>query len=256
MIECQNISFRVEGIPLLDDINWQFSRRKITAIIGANGAGKSTLLKTLLGSLKPESGSVQIGGQPIAQWSLQELAVRRAYMAQTGVFKLGVSVLEYLLLARVHYCEPQAMSDAYVNEVIQLLCLQSLAHKRLDSLSGGEYQRVELGRAWCQLIGPEQLDDKLLLLDEPASALDINQSQKLYHYLQRFVSDGGTVIVVEHDINTAAKYCDEILFLKQGQCLAAGDKATVFTETNLNHCFNVNGRLLQCQHSATLSFSL
>ena len=256
MIECRNLKFNIKQSCLLQDVSWQFASEKITAIIGANGAGKSTLMKTLLGAIQPDCGSVSLQGKPLSSWSIQDLAVCRAYMAQSSGFKLGVSVLEYLLLARVHHYESQATSDAYIEHVIQLLSLEPLVLKRLDALSGGEFQRVELARAWCQLLSQDKLKDKLLLLDEPASALDIHQSQKLYHYLENFVHDGGTVIVVEHDINTAAKYCDEIVLLKQGQCLAAGDRKSVFTESNLNHCFNVNGRLLECQHSAALSFSL
>ena len=256
MIECRNICFSISSSTLLHDISWSFSPRKITAILGANGAGKSTFMRTLLGGLKPDSGSVEYQGKSLRQWSLQELALSRAYMAQSGNVRLGISVLDYLLLARVHRREDQAIADRYVQDVIQTLVLDSLVFKNIDELSGGEYQRVELARAWSQLVDENQLQNKLLLLDEPASALDINQSQKLYHYLKHFVAAGGSVVVVEHDLNMAAKFCDEIILLRDGECLAAGDKHGVFTEANINSCFNVSGHLVRDENRNTVSFSL
>ncbi|MDM7861134.1 ATP-binding cassette domain-containing protein [Alteromonas sp. ASW11-36] len=256
MLDCHNISYSIGKNTLLRYVSWQFAQGKITSIIGANGAGKSTLLKGLLGIVKPDVGRVDFQGVALSEWTLQELALRRAYMAQHGTQRLALPVVEYLLLARVHYTESQSSAEQHVQHVINELDLIAMMFKRLDELSGGEYQRVELARAWCQLLDHQQLDGKLLLLDEPGSALDINQSQKLYQYLRKFVAAGGSVIVVEHDLNVAAKYCDEMLLLKQGQCLAAGKTNEVFTQTNLNQCFNVNGQVVHDEKRGVMSFSL
>lgn len=256
MIDCQRVSYQIRGAYLLKDVSWRFATGKISAIIGANGAGKSTLMRSFLGAVTPQSGDIRFAGRPLAQWSLQSLARQRAYMSQSGASRLNLTVIEYLLLARVNFNESQSTTDRHVENVVERLSLEALALKHIDELSGGEYQRVELARAWCQLVEDEQLNGKLLLLDEPASALDIGQSQNLYQYLQRFASLGGTVIVVEHDINTAARYCDEILLLKNGRCVAAGSTSSVFTESNINQCFSVNGQLLRNGANNGLSFSL
>jgi iron complex transport system ATP-binding protein len=256
LIECHNFHFSIGNKALLEDVSWRFSQAKITAIVGANGAGKSTLMKGFLGFIKPDLGKVSIHNKKLADWTLNDLAHTRAYMAQSGSHRVGISVTEYLLLARVHHIESTARCDAYVDEVVNILDLHDFANRQINELSGGEYQRVELARAWCQLLNNDSLEGKLLLLDEPSSALDIRQSQKLYGHLSHFTLLGGTVVVVEHDINTAAKYSHDMMLLKSGKCIAAGSTQTVFTEQNINQCFDVSGRLLRDEHSEQISFTL
>lgn len=256
MIKCQNLHFTLQNQALIDTFSWEFKPNQITAIIGPNGAGKSTLLKLILGIIKPSQGQVLLGDQNIQHWSLQRLAHTRAYMAQQSITPVRMPVFEYLSLARIQRAESPQQRDHWVNHVIALLTLGDLARKSIDTLSGGELQRVELARAWCQLISDNQVQNTLLLLDEPTSALDIHQTEKLYQHLQLFVSQGGSVIIVEHDINQAARYCDQIVLLKNGQCLKAGQAQQVFTATNLNHCFDVQGSLLPHPQHTSMTFSL
>ena len=256
MLECHNIGFSIGDSRLLQDISWSFAQRQITALVGPNGAGKSTLLKVLLGINKGNAGSVTLANKGLEHWSIQDLAHVRAYMAQKTLAQLSLPVFEYLTLARIHQREDAYQRDSYVNQVIQQLDLGHLATKNIDRLSGGEFQRVELARAWCQLLDQQGIQGKLLLLDEPSSALDISQSQRLYQHLKAFTANGGTVIVVEHEINLAARFCDQILMLRQGQQVAAGDISSTFTQDNINRCFDVNGRTLVDQNSGSISFNL
>lgn len=256
MIRCTNLHFSIRKKALIKNVSWQFKHNHISAIIGPNGAGKSTLLKLILGIMKPDHGQVLLGNREIKHWSLEDLAITRAYMAQKSLTPVRMPVFEYLSLARIQRQESLQQRDSWVNHVIGLLELGVLAKKSIDTLSGGELQRVELARAWCQLIGPNQVENTLLLLDEPTSALDIHQTEKLYQNLQLFVSQGGSVIIVEHDINQAARYCDQILLLKDGQCVEAGHTQQVFTAKNLNHCFDVNGSLVRHPQHTAMTFSL
>lgn len=256
MIECSNLRYTIEQECLLNDFSWAFPEQKISAIIGPNGAGKSTLLKLILGILTPSQGRVSIKNRQLESWPLNTLAHIRAYMAQKSIVQLRIPVYEYLALARIQRAESVRQCEFWVNHTIHTLDLGSLAQKTLDCLSGGEFQRVELARAWCQLISKNQLKDTILLLDEPSSALDIHQTDKLYKNLQTFVSFGGSVIIVEHDINLAARYSDQILMLKAGECIAAGNTTDVFTQPNINQCFDVHGHLINDQQASTLTFSL
>jgi iron complex transport system ATP-binding protein len=256
MIECKNMSFSFGKKPLIESVTWGFEEQQITAIVGPNGAGKSTLLKLILGIETPRIGEVSYMNLPLPQWDVQQLASIRAYMAQSSTARLGLPVFEYLTLARIHRMESHQQRDTHINDVIALLELQELATMPIDRLSGGEFQRVELARAWCQLTETDGVKDKLLILDEPSSALDINQTQRLYRNLRRFSDSGGTIIVVEHDINQAARFCDQMLMLKQGTLVSAGDITTTFTAQNINQCFSVNGRTLVDIETDTISFNL
>lgn len=256
MISISNIHFQIDQSPLLKDISWQFSARKTSVIVGANGAGKSSLLKVLLGVYRPQQGGVNLLDHSLNSWSTEQLAAVRAYMAQASRANLSLPVFEYLALARLHRGETQADCDQYVGRVIGELELTPLAKKPIDQLSGGEFQRIELARAWCQLLGENGLNNTLLLLDEPASALDIRQTQKLYQHLAQYVAAGGTAIVVEHDINLAARFADHMLMLRKGECIAAGTVQQVFNQDNINQCFDVNGKMLIDNTSQARSFSL
>jgi ABC-type hemin transport system ATPase subunit len=256
MINCKNLSYSIGNQYLLKDIDCRLETGSISAIIGANGAGKSTLLKAFLGLITPQAGTVFFDQKPLFQWDPTALASRRAYMAQSTTVQMSIPVYEYLSLARLHFGESQKTTDAAVESIITQLNLMTLAQKSIDRLSGGEWQRIELARAWCQLLKNGGFDNTLLLLDEPGAALDIYQTQQLYKHLEHFKAQGGTAVVVEHDINTAARYCDQLLFLKRGELIDQGRVADSFTKTTIDKCFDVVGSVLTNSQTGHVSFVL
>jgi iron complex transport system ATP-binding protein len=256
MISCKNIDYTINSTLLLSSIDLAITPEKITAVLGANGAGKSTLLKVMLGINKADSDEVFFNGKPLWQWSIEDLATRLAYMTQSSAVKLSIPVYEYLLLARVHITESKQATNQAVEAVIELLNLHSLATRSLSSLSGGEFQRIELARAWCQLLHNGCFTNSLLVLDEASSALDIYQSQRLYQHLQTFTERGGTVVIVEHDINLAARFCDKLLLIKQGKVVAHDTVETVFKSNIISDCFGVEGRVITDERHQIHSFAL
>jgi len=256
MIECSNLRLAKGQCKLVNGVSWSFASGQITAIVGPNGAGKSTLLKLLLGLEEPDSGKIMLNKRPLEEWDIKYLASVRAYMSQHHIARLSLPVFEYLALARVHRVESLHTRDKFVSQIIDRLDLSNLATKLIDTLSGGEFQRVELARAWCQLITKEGVRDTVLILDEPSAALDIRHTQRLYENLSLFTEEGGTVIVVEHDINLAARFCSTIMMIKEGRCIAGGKVSETFTQDNINTCFDVAGRTIADPHSNLISFSL
>lgn len=244
MLECHDLSFTVADKPILYPLSFAFTQGAITSVIGPNGAGKSTFLKALLGLFPNASGEVLFKQKPLQAWPSVELASQRAYVSQQKQPRYAIPVFEYLCLARLQYGETQAVIDAAVSCVLDELRLDNFANQSLDTLSGGEFQRVELARAWCQLHAEEGFAGTILILDEPASALDIHQSYHLYQHLDAFVQRGGSVIIVEHDINLAARHSHEMLILDKGRTLAAGKVEHVFTQTHLNQAFAVDGQVV------------
>lgn len=256
MLECSDLRLSLNHKCILRGVNWQAQAGEVTAIIGPNGAGKSSLLKVFLGLLKPTSGQVRIHGKCLSAWSSEILATKRAYMAQSSFPKFSLPVYEYLCLARLQISESQNQCDANVESIIKHLEIIHLAQKNIDELSGGEFQRIELARVWCQMLDANGVEGKLLMLDEPSSALDIHQSSRLYTLLRDFTAQGGTVVLVEHDINLAARFCDSLLLLKNGQTVAQGRVRDIFQQGNVNQCFDVAGTLVRNEAADRAFFSV
>lgn len=245
MFKCNNLSYTVTGRKLLDDVNLCFEANKITAIIGANGAGKSTLFAALLGELKLDNSSVLFNGRMLNSYHVSELAKQRAYVAQHHRLAFSLPVFEYLLMAREHVNE--SLDNAY--KTVQKTCadfqIMHLLKQDITRLSGGEAQLIEFTRAYLQLCDKRELLNKCLLLDEPASALDIKQTKRLYQHILMFKEQGGTVILIDHDVNAMASIADNIVLIKEAKILASGSSKEVFIEPLLNDCFDVKGTLYQ-----------
>ena len=245
MFKCNNLSYTVTGRKLLDDVNLCFEANKITAIIGANGAGKSTLFAALLGELKLDNSSVLFNGRMLNSYHVSELAKQRAYVAQHHRLAFSLPVFEYLLMAREHVNE--SLDNAY--KTVQKTCadfqIMHLLKQDITRLSGGEAQLIEFTRAYLQLCDKRELLNKCLLLDEPASALDIKQTKRLYQHILMFKEQGGTVILIDHDVNAMASIADNIVLIKEAKILASGSSKEVFIEPLLNDCFDVKGKLYQ-----------
>lgn len=258
MFKCVDVSLQIGKAHLLNNINFEFARNKITAILGANGAGKSSLLKVLLHQHKASRGEVLFDEIVLADQSLSTLAKARAYVAQKQFINLNLKVFEYLLLARQHINEDMDMATDLVSASAHEYGITKLLNHELTAVSGGELQLIEFTRAYLQLADLSQtasntLNNKCLLLDEPASALDIKQTQHLYTYIQRFKNLGGTVILVDHDINAMAAIADDIVMMKGGEVMASGEVKQVFTQSAINQCFDIQGQLLlpNTTHSAS-----
>ncbi len=245
MFKLLNVSVGHASEQRLQQLNLTIRQGCLTAVLGANGAGKSSLLSVLAGELPPDRGEVVFKQKSLQHWSQQKLATQRAIMLQQQRPQFDFLVLDYLLLARHAWLEPQSQSLAFASTVIERLALHPLLDKPVTRLSGGEWQRVQFARAWLQILAPSGVEHAILLLDEPTAALDIFQQQQFYRALQHFVADGGTALVVLHDLNQAARIADDFILLKKGQLLAAGTAAETLTQANLYHCYHVAGSLHQ-----------
>lgn len=249
MFKCIDVDLELAGKCLLSNINITFEPNRISAILGANGAGKSSLLKVLLNEHPCSKGDVEFDNKGLSSYSLPALAEMRAYVSQHQRLGFSLAVFEYLVLARQHINEPDTVSSSVVAKSAEDFSITHLLAKDINSLSGGELQLVEFTRAYIQLFDNNEsnnkpLSGKCLLLDEPASALDIKQTQHLYQYLHQFKSLGGTVILIDHDINAMAGVADNLILLKSGEIIDSGKVNDVFTASNLNACFEVSGQLI------------
>lgn len=191
------------------------------AILGPSGAGKSTLLKLMARELQPQAGQVAFAGRPLAQWPLAELALRRAVLPQGSNVAFGLLSDLVIGLGRVaRLVDPQL--ERMVQEAAALAHAAHLLGRRLDTLSGGEQARVQLARIFAQMW---DVEDGLILVDEPLAALDPGLQFELLDSLQRFcAARGHAVVAILHDINHALLGFERLLLVRSGQLV--GDIAS------------------------------
>jgi len=201
MIQTRQLRLQAGGRVLVENLDWQVGAGECWSIIGRNGAGKSTLLRTLAGLRMPDAGSVELDGRALPAWPLEDLARRRAYLAQSRVDAFAYSVIETVLSARHPYHGKRYWegSDDHAAALQALAAMEvgHLAARDVRTLSGGERQRVAIAALLAQ-------DTPLLLLDEPANALDLAHQVQVMGLLARLCrQQNKTVVMIGHDLTLA-----------------------------------------------------
>jgi iron complex transport system ATP-binding protein len=217
------------GTRAVDGVSLQAPSGGWLAVLGPNGAGKSTLLRALAG-LIPYQGTVTFDPGPAGR-GRRELARILAYLPQRPVLPPELSVRDYVLLGRTPYLGylgvPGAGDRELVDGVLERLELDVLAGRRLGTLSGGERQRAALARALAQR-------PRVLLLDEPTTALDLGHQQQVLELVDTLRrADGLTVVSTLHDLTAAAQYAQQLVLLDRGRTAAAGGPAEVLTSERI-----------------------
>jgi len=221
LLELRAVRFGFPARPeFLGPVDLSIRRGECWAILGPNGAGKTTLLKLLAGLLKPSAGSIRLGGRELAEVSARDRAKRIAFLPQHPPFALGFSVREVVLMGRYPHRSLglfESLGDyAVCDQALHATDSFRFAHRRIDSLSGGEAQRVHLAAALAQ-------QPELLLLDEPTASLDLHHQMAILDILCAGAANEGLgVVFVTHDINLAAQFCTHVLVLNHGKPVAAG----------------------------------
>jgi iron complex transport system ATP-binding protein len=228
------VRFPQAARPALLDVSLALGPGEIVAVTGPNGSGKTTLLKALLGLVPLASGTVELDGKALASWARADLAGVISALPQREEPAFPLTVREAVLLgrwARLGPVAPVGRDDAEaVAAALERCDMTGFDQRTLDTLSGGEWQRVRLARAL--VAGP-----KLLLLDEPTAALDINHEMALFELLDTLRRDGLGVLVITHDLNLAARFADRILLLDRGAAMAAGHPRTVLEAGTITRVF-------------------
>lgn len=223
-------------LPLLNNVSFKLSAGEVICIVGPNGAGKSTLLKTISGDLACNSGSVifkNISNTP--RLRARQLAV----LPQFSLLNFPYRVYEVVGLGRVPHQSGQNKDNEIIQHCMALMDIANLEQRRYTTLSGGEKQRVQLARVVAQLWSADSRDapPRILLLDEPTTALDLGHQQMLMRTLRQLADQSIGIIMVLHDVNLAARYADKILALQQGKVLAFGTPDEVITKSNMERLF-------------------
>lgn len=236
-----NIHFNYGEQQVLRNINLRLHRGSCTGILGPNGSGKTTLLDILAGLLRPDSGSIAFQGRPIHQWPKKELARLLALVPQDFMVRFGFTVREVVTMGlhpHLHrFASPSAADERLIDTVLEVTGIKTLAERPVTRLSGGEKQRVAVARALAQ-------QPAVLLLDEATSNLDIHHSLEILHLIRnRFEQQHMQVVAVMHDLNLAAFFCDQLIFLKAGEIVCQGATNEVLTPAIIKTVYGVEAEV-------------
>jgi len=234
MLSTNHVKLQMGARLLVDDLNWQIGAGQFWCVIGRNGAGKSTLLRTLAGLRPIDAGSVAIQGRPLADWPLDALARMRAYLPQSRSDAFGYRVIEAVLTARHPYQADRYWEGSDDHQAayaaLQAMDIADLAKRDLRTLSGGERQRVAIAALLAQ-------DTPLLLLDEPANALDLAHQVSVMGLLARLcLEQNKAAVMVSHDLNLAHSVATHALLLMGDGQWQAGTVDEVMQAPLLNRC--------------------
>lgn len=231
------------GRVLLDGITLEFQPNRVYGLIGHNGSGKSTLLKLLTRQNHPSSGSLKLDNRVLQDYSARDYAKQVAYLPQHLPPATALKARELVAMGRYAWsgllARESAEDRAAVDEAMRLTGTQRFADQIVDTLSGGERSRIWLAMCLAQ-------QSRFLLLDEPLAALDIAHQLEVMALIRELSQNLGLgVVIVIHDINLAAQFCDELVALKGGRLLKQGVPAQIMTADVLRDIYSVDMNIIR-----------
>lgn len=210
-------------------------RGSFVGIIGPNASGKSTLFKTISGLIKPTSGEIHLGGENITGIKRRERALRIAYMPQAFGCNALLSVFESVLLALKQTSGWRVKSDHLdkVSNTLNALGLSHLANRGIADLSGGQAQMIAVAQTLVR-------EPDVILLDEPTSALDLHHQLSILTSIRtEMVQKKPVVMAALHDLNLAAKFCDRLVLIREGNILADGTPEKILAMSEIGETYRV-----------------
>jgi iron complex transport system ATP-binding protein len=237
LLVIDGLGVELGGTTVLEEVDATADRGRFVGIVGPNGAGKTTLLRTIAGAVDPAVGRVTVDGARIHDLTSKAASRLVAKVPQDTTVGFEFDVRTVVEMGRnPHRSRFDGWTDtdaAAVEQALDRTNTRQFADRGIATLSGGERQRVLLARALAQ-------DAPLLLLDEPTGSLDINHQVRTLELVGDLVSEGRTALAAIHDLDLAARFCDELLLLSEGGVVAAGPPPAVLTESKIRDAFGAS----------------
>ncbi|TVM17740.1 iron ABC transporter ATP-binding protein [Oceanidesulfovibrio indonesiensis] len=216
LLEIDGLSFTYNSHAVLHGVSVQAGAGELLAILGPNGVGKTTLLKCVNAIHKPRGGAVIVEEKNVLEMAPAEVAREIGYVAQRAE-AARLTVFDAVLMGRKPHIRWRVSERdlQIVDAALRRLHMDALCLRYIDELSGGELQKVCIARALVQ-------EPRILLLDEPTSSLDLRNQMEIMTMIRRVVDEHRvTAVMTMHDLNTALRFADTVLFLKDGAIFAA-----------------------------------
>ncbi|MEM6971199.1 MAG: heme ABC transporter ATP-binding protein [Pseudomonadota bacterium] len=240
MLKAHDLTMRLGGRAVLEDVSIALEPGTVTALLGPNGAGKSTLLACLSGALSPSAGRASIDGDDVSTLSAMELGRRRAVLEQTPSASAPFLV-EALVELGIARAVPPAETRRIVARSLSMVGLSEFIGRPIDRLSGGERHRAHMARALAQLEAGRYLGaGRWLMLDEPTASLDLAHQGSVLRAARTAAAEGAGVLAVLHDLSLASAMADRVALMHHGRIVADGTPDAVLTETHLGPVYGVD----------------
>jgi iron complex transport system ATP-binding protein len=236
ILETREVTARYRGARrlALDRVSCGVAPAQLVAVVGPNGSGKTTLVRVLTGLLPAEQGRVLIQDRPVGEWRHGALARVLGVVSQREEVVFPLRVDETVMLGRYArlgaLAAPSSEDRAAVHAALQRCDVAHLLERSVDSLSGGEWQRVRLARA---LVG----EPRALVLDEPTASLDVRHEMELFELIRQLVEGGLAGLVITHHLNLAARFADRMVLLSGGRVIADGTPREVLQGDTVSRVF-------------------
>ncbi|MDX7951274.1 ABC transporter ATP-binding protein [Lichenihabitans sp. Uapishka_5] len=240
-LAADSVAVTLDGRLILQPTSLRFGRGAVVGILGHNGSGKTTLLKCLARQLMPTGGTVRLGGRPAGAWGPRPFARQLAYLPQQTPASTGLTGRELVAFGRYPWHGPLGrvgpVGRRAIADALRLSGTEAFADRLIDSLSGGERQRVWIAMLIAQETG-------FILLDEPIAALDLKHQIEVLEVLRGLARRRNTgIVLVLHDINMAARFCDRIVALRNGMVVAEGTPDDVMRADALEAIYDLPMRV-------------
>lgn len=238
-LRVENLQFGYSNDLVVENVNLEVKEGETLAVVGPNASGKTTLLKCINQILAPREGSVLVGGDEVSMLDREKVARKIGYVPQEMSEGFPMTIFDVILMGRKPHIDwkPTSKDIEIVTNTIEKLGFEDLAKRDVSELSGGQKQKVIVARALAQR-------PKILLLDEPTSNLDVKHQLEVLDIVKKQTESGLSVITALHDLNLAAKYCDRIVMLKNGEVYAEGG-AEVLKPENIEPVFGIKATVVE-----------
>jgi iron complex transport system ATP-binding protein len=238
----QKIHMSYNGTPVLEEISLKVEKGAMLSIVGPNGAGKSTILKLMAGLIKPDKGGIFFYGKDIARMHSKELAQRVGYLPQISQPVFPYNCFDYVMIGRTPFLKGLMLGGDSDREIVRKAMEETdcvkFSDKDINKISVGERQCVFIARALAA-------EPEVLLLDEPAAALDLEHSVSLYRLLTRLIEKKNiTIVVVSHHLNITSQFADRIVLLNNGTIEADGPPQNVLKRDLLEKVYGNSFQLI------------
>jgi iron complex transport system ATP-binding protein len=235
-IEARGVDVQIDAARLLNSVSVEGGAREVVGLIGPNGAGKTTLLRVLAGLTGASGGTAHIDGQDLGRMGATEVARSVGYVPQVSPETHAFLSREIVMMGRYphmgRFGMERAADHAAVASAMDATETTPFEDRAVYTLSGGERQRVFIARAYAQ-------QPRVLLLDEPTANLDVRHQMRTMSLIRSTADGGISVIAAVHDLALAARYCDRLVLLIQGNVVAEGSPEEVLTPSNIESVYGV-----------------
>ncbi|GAA0360030.1 ABC transporter ATP-binding protein [Bacillus horti] len=243
-LEAKSLTLGYGESIIIDHLDLEIPKGKITVFIGSNGCGKSTLLRSMARLLKPNDGAVILNGHEIAKLPTKEVAKNLSMLPQGPIAPEGLTVLQLVKQGRypyqTWYKQWSEQDEAMVRKALEDTRLTELADRTVDSLSGGQRQR-----AWIAMTLAQGTDT--ILLDEPTTYLDVTHQIEILDLLYELnEKEQRTIVMVLHDLNLACRYAHHVVALQNKKVYAQGKPETIVSQELVKDVFDMECQIISC----------